>query len=392
MTTKKAIIIPVYLRLKRWEDLPSSEGMALTRRAVQSLRVLADPDFTLILPVCFSFSEKGESPLLEAERTFQNEIGLCRPKGTIVFSPSQLEAFRKWIQPRAQSGFTSLIGLEGYSRIRNTGLLLAQALSMDMVVFIDNDEVIEDPDFLGMASEYLMERWKGEWVSGKGGFYLNPDGSILLPRRRTWWTIFWDKTKWMNEAYKRILDSKERLVPTPMLLGGNLVLHQRLFQQVPFDPYIPRGEDTDYLINASRGGFNVLFDRNLRVRHLPPPQRTETYYHQELKGDIERFLYERQKAKEGLSIDLNPYPGRFLKGTIYLNAFLTVSFLSLDYLARGQGRKAKETLSALRLFSRRRRGGGWPAYLRFQKEWQRVMKTVKEEGMGFLFKEADRAS
>jgi glycosyltransferase involved in cell wall biosynthesis len=384
---KKAIIIPVYLRLERPEDLSVSEGMVLTRRAVQSLRVLTDSDFDLILPVCFSFPEMSQDFLIKAEKAFRDEMKLCRPKGTIVFSPSQLEAFRKWAEPRTKPDFTSLIGLEGYSRIRNTGLLVAQALSVDMVVFIDNDEVIEAPDYLDTASEFLTERWNDQWVSGKGGFYLNADGSIFLPPQRSWWNIFWDKTKWMNETYKRILSSKERLVPAPMLLGGNLVLHQRVFQEVPFDPFIPRGEDTDYLINASKLGFSLLFDRKLRVRHLHP-KRTETYYHQELKGDIERFLYERQKIKEGPLIDLNPYPGHFLKRTLYFKAFLTASLLCLHYLARGQGRKAKQTLTTLPLFARSKKGG-WSPYLRFQRDWQRVMKTVKEEGMGFLFEEAD---
>ena len=50
---KKAIIIPVYLRLNAPEELPHSEGVELAKRAVESLKVLNDQDFTLILPVCF---------------------------------------------------------------------------------------------------------------------------------------------------------------------------------------------------------------------------------------------------------------------------------------------------------------------------------------------------
>jgi len=78
-------------------------------------------------------------------------------------------------------------GLEGFSKIRNIGLLLAQALSMDVVIFIDNDEVLEAPDYLRVACEFLNQRWNGRVVAGKGGFYVNPDGTILLPPRRLWW-------------------------------------------------------------------------------------------------------------------------------------------------------------------------------------------------------------
>lgn len=382
---KKAIIIPVYLRLERPEDLSPSEGMVLTRRAVQSLRVITDQDFDLILPVCFSFPEMSQHFLIKAEKAFRESVTPCRPERMIVFSSLHLGALRKWLEPRTPPGFPSLVGLEGYSKIRNMGLFIAQALGTEVAVFIDNDEVVEDPGYLEKATEYLGERWNDGWVSGKGGFYLNPDGSILLPSQKNWWGVFWDKTKWMNETYKRILDSKERLVPTPMLLGGNLVLHQRLFEEVPFDPFIPRGEDTDYLINASRHGFRILFDRKLRIRHLHPV-RTEAYHYQELKGDIERFLYERQKLQEGPPLDLDPYPGHFLRGTLSLKAFFTAWLLCLDYLGRGQGRKAKETLSMLRLLSQGRKEV-WPPYLRFQEDWKRVMKIVREEGMGSVLGE-----
>lgn len=385
---KKAIIIPVYLRLERPEDLSTSEGMVLTRRALQSLEVLAEKDFTLILPVCLSFSDNREEFLHQGEEAFHDEIRHCRPEGTIVFSPSHLGVLRKWLETRTAGDFASLIGLEGYSKIRNMGLLIAQAFSIDVAVFIDNDEVIEDPDYLEKATEYLGERWNDGWVSGKGGFYLNPDGSILLPSQKKWWSIFWDKTKWMNETYKRILDSKDRLVPTPMLLGGNLVLHQRLFEEVPFDPFIPRGEDTDYLINALGHGFRIPFDRELRIKHLHPV-RTEAYHHQEVKGDIERFLYERQKLQEGPTLELDPYPGHFLRRTLSLKAFLTAWLLCLDYLGRGQSRKAKETLSMLRLLLQERKEV-WPAYIRFQKGWKRVMKIVRKEGMGSVLGERER--
>jgi len=382
---KKAIIIPVYLRLHQPEELLSLEGFILAMRAIESLRVLKDQDFTLILPVCFDLPEKEKDSLFGLERIFRDEVRPFRFERTLIFSSLRLQGLREYLAPKNFKKFYPLIDLKGFSKIRNTGLLLAQALSMDMVIFMDNDEMVEDPHYLRTASEYLNQRWNGKLVSGKGGFYLNPDGSILLTSRDLWWDFLWDKTSWMNRTYEKILQSKDRLVCSPLLLGGNLVLHHHLFQSIPFDPYIPRGEDTDYFINAIRAGFYVLFDRDLRVKHLHP-ERTGTYFYQELKGDIERFLYERQKVKMELGLNLDPYPGYFLKWTLYPRALFTSIFLCLDYLLKREWRKAEEVLLNLRIIFQKR-SKGWLNYLKFREDWETVMKHIRAEGMEELLKD-----
>jgi glycosyltransferase involved in cell wall biosynthesis len=306
---KKAIIIPIYLRLKEPEELPYLEGLRLAKRAIESLKILEDQDFTLILPVCFDQTgEDEEVSFLEMDRLLRGELKNLGLQRALIFSSRNLEQLRKYLEPRNFRNFYSLIDLKGFSKIRNTGLLLAQALSMDVAIFIDNDEVIEDPSYLVVACEYLNGKWKGKVMCGKGGFYTNPDGTILLPFQHLWWRFLWNKTKWMNQVWEKLLSSKDRLLPSPILLGGNLVLHQYLFRSIPFDPYIPRGEDTDYLINASQLGFCLLFDKQLRIKHLHP-ERTIDYFYEELKWDIERFLYERKKVSGEWNIDLDPYPG-----------------------------------------------------------------------------------
>ena len=383
---KKAIIIPIYLRLTEPADLPYSEGLRLAKRAIESLKILEDQDFTLILPVCFDLNEgEEESSFLELDQFVRKELKSLRNGRTLIFSSPHLERLRDYLIQRNFKTFYSLIDLKGFSKIRNTGLLLAQALSMDVAIFVDNDEVIEDPCYLKIACEYLNQKWNGKRVTGKGGFYLNPDGTILLPPQRLWWRFLWDKTKWMNRVWEKILSSKDRLVPSPMLLGGNLVLHRYLFRSIPFDPYIPRGEDTDYLINASQLGFSLLFDKQLRIKHLHP-KRTEVYFHQELRGDIERFLYEREKMKTGLEIDIDPYPGYFMKWTIYPKAVITSLFLSLDYLGRGELKKAGECINNIQLIFKEK-NDGWLKYLKFKADWERVMGEIEREGMMEILEE-----
>jgi glycosyltransferase involved in cell wall biosynthesis len=376
----KAILIPVYLRLKNSKELPGSEGVQLTKRAIQSLKVLRDEDFTLVLLVCFDLPEgEKENSLSEMDKAFREEIRAFGMKRAFLLSSRNLEGLRTHLDHRNFEALSSLIDLKGFSKIRNTGLLLAQALSIEAVLFMDNDEVIEDPDFLKIACEHLHEEWDGKVVSGKGGFYVNRDGKILIPSQHLWWRALWNKTKWMNQVWEKILSSRDRLVSSPLLLGGNLILHSSLFQSIPFDPFIPRGEDTDYLINAHRWGFSLFFDPKLRIRHLHP-ERTTTFYNEELRGDIERFLYEREKVKEGFDLDLDPYPGYFLKRTLPLKAFLTSFFLSLDHLARGDWKAAGKSLENLSLLFQTKEGG-WGKYSAFKAGWEKVMGHLQKEGL-----------
>jgi hypothetical protein len=129
----------------------------------------------------------------------------------------------------------------------------------------------------------------------------------------------------------------------------------------------------------------VLFDKRLRIKHLHP-ERTEAFFQEELKGDIERFLYERGKTKVGLTIDLDPYPGYFLKWSLYPKAALTSVLLSLDYLVRGEWKKAGECISNINLFFQKR-NEVWPRYLKFKADWERAMGKVQEEGMNEILKE-----
>jgi hypothetical protein len=377
---KKAIIIPIYLKLNQPEELPNFEGLRLAKRAIESLERLEDQDFTLILPVCFDLMGGiKKDPFPEMTKFLMDEVKRLRREETVVFSTHHLRHLRDYLDRLKFSTFSSLIDLKGFSRIRNTGLLLAQGLSIDVAIFIDNDEVVEDPQYLRVACEYLNEKRDGKIVLGKGGFYVNRDGTILLPPQQLWWRFFWDKTKWMNQAWKNILSAENRLVPSPILLGGNLVLHQSLFRHIPFDPYIPRGEDTDYLINASQAGFCVLFDREMKIKHLHP-ERTGVFFQEELRGDIERFLYERGKTKAGCPINLDPYPGYFLRWTVFPKAGLTSFFLGLDYLAKGEWNKARECLANIGLLFQEKQDG-WLRYLRFREDWEKVTDILDKDGM-----------
>jgi hypothetical protein len=377
---KKTIVIPIYLKADQPEGLAASEALRLAKRAVESLKVLEDQDFTLVLPVCIDAAgEVSEGGLSEMDQYVRKEVKAIRQERTLIFSSHHLRSLKDYLFQKNFKNFSLLVDLKGFSKIRNVGLLLAQSLAVDAVIFIDNDEVVEDPNYLKIACEYLGRRWDGREVLGKGGFYLNPDGTIFLSSPRLWWRFFWNKTKWMNQAWGKLLSSRDRLVPSPMLLGGNLILHRYLFRSIPFDPYIPRGEDTDYLVNANQWGFSILFDKQLRIKHLHP-KRTDVYFFEELRADIERFLYEREKVKGGLTINLDPYPGYFLKWTLYPKALLTSLLLSLDHLRRGEWEKVWTCIDNI-WFLLKAGERGWLKYLKFRADWEVVMGEIQTEGL-----------
>lgn len=375
---KKAIIIPAYLRFSHPDALATSEGFALTKRAIQSLEILNDRDHTLILLVSLNPAEGGvEHSFVEMDQCLRKEIKALRQGKTFLFSNLHLSGVRGHLKQAGFKFFSPFVDLQGFSNIRNTGLLLAYVLSMEVVIFIDNDEVVEDPHYLQIACEHLNEPYQGKRLHGKGGFYLDAHGDILLSSPRLWWRCLWNKTKWMNEVWKSLLASTERFLHSPILLGGNLVLHRELYRQIPFDPYIPRGEDTDYLINAHQKGFCILFDKALKVKHLHPP-RTGEYFYEELRGDIERFLYEREKVSRGVSLSLDPYPGYFLRRTLYLKAFLTALLLAMDYFKKRRWKEGAKCFDLMSLLLKKRKQTPM-SYVPFCAEWGRWMANFPEK-------------
>jgi len=85
-------------------------------------------------------------------------------------------------------------------------------------------------------------------------------------------------------------------------------------------------------------------------------------------------------VKGGLTINLDPYPGYFLKWTLYPKALLTSFLLNLDYLMRGEGEKAWKCINNIRLLLRPREGG-WLKYLKFRADWEMVMGEIQKEGL-----------
>ena len=186
------------------------------------------------------------------------------------------------------------IGLSGYGAVRNLGLVMADVLGFDSVVFLDDDEVVDDADFLQKAMYGLGKLTKkGIPILAKTGFYFNSDGTYLSKSQDKWYNHFWQQGKAFNKMMARAMHGP-RLSRSNHVCGGCLALHKEAFKRLSFDPWIARGEDLDYMLDLRMYGSDIWLDNQWSLRHLPPETESEgTRFRQ----DIFRWLYEFRKME-----------------------------------------------------------------------------------------------
>lgn len=280
-----------------------------------------------------------DDPVYESQ--LQDHLAeLVRPFADIdanVFGPDQLRTLKGRLESSGFGEFAEGLKLEGVGRILNIGLLLAIVYASEAVLFIDDDEVLDDPDYIVRATEFLGEEVDGWKVLGKTGYYRRPDGSTLAPEEGPWWDFFWRKDRAMNQVLRRVQNGP-RLQATSMAYGGVMALHKDLFLRVCFDPWMLRGADTDYVINARMHGYEIVSDNAMVVLHDPLPKTRPGL---DLRQDIYRFVYEHRKLEYARSQvdlrqvkagELEPFPGEFLVAGIGAKAALTAVLALLAHL------------------------------------------------------------
>jgi len=164
-----------------------------------------------------------------------------------------------------------------------------------------------------------------------------------------------------------------------------MILHRDLFQSVPFDPHITRGEDIDYLINSRMFGFTFFLDNTLSIKHLPVEKKHPQW--KRIREDIYRFVYERAKIvsqyKTGNMIivtpeDFDPYPGEFLRDDLDEKIFRSNMMLAADYLLKGDAEGCAESLNNISI-SRKEAKPTFDTFSRYrlnQKLWEQISTAV----------------
>jgi hypothetical protein len=270
--------------------------------------------------------------------------------------------------------------LTGYGATRNLGLLIAAAGNFSECIFIDDDETVDDPDFLEKAVYGLGKLTKtGVPVLVKSGYWLDRQGSWKSNQKKAWYNRFWRQGELFDAWITKAMGGA-RLSRSNGLYGGLCALHREAFIRVSFDPWIPRGEDLDYLLNVHMYGGDVWFDNAWSVYHMPPSSRNES---QRFRQDIYRWIYEHRKLEYSKSqIDLiqiaphslDPYPGPFLEHSVGRRVFLTAL---LRVLGRASDRKGyfRAALSAQRE-AKAYAESFCDRYFEFQMGWPQIVAVL----------------
>lgn len=274
------------------------------------------------------------------------------------------------------------IGLHGYGATRNVGLLLAAILGFDAVVFLDDDEVVDDAHFLQTAMYGLGKLTKkGIPILAKTGYYLNSKDSYLSSWENAWYNRFWQQGSAFNEWISKAL-AGPRLSRSNHVCGGCLAIHREAFKRLAFDPWITRGEDLDYMLNLRMYGSDIWFDNHWVLHHLPPRSSSEG---DRFRQDIFRWIYEYRKLEYSRALidlqqvkpkSLEPYPGPFLEPGLSRRIRITAwlrSFVSTD--KKAYRRAAKAVQKEAKVYAER----NCAKYFAFQYTWPEAVARLEND-------------
>jgi len=299
-----------------------------------------------------------------------------------VLGPAELGSLHRRLE---QVEFADMIGgvnLIGYGAVRNVGLIAAGVLGCETVVFLDDDEVVTSEDFLETADWGMGRRLTdGTPVLAKTGYYVDEDGRYQRHDAAHWSDMFWRQRDSYNEALS-VVARPPRLQRSTLAFGGCLALHHDMYRNVSFDPWVLRGEDIDYVINARMHGADVFLDDAWSVRHLPPETTSEAL---RFRQDVYRFIYEHRKIEFAKSqVDLRqvtpksmmPYPGPFIDSSVGWRGTVTALLRAASRPERGAYFSlARHGMRDASKYARE----NCQNYFEFQRRWPLMMERLWDD-------------
>jgi hypothetical protein len=300
----------------------------------------------------------------------------------LVFGPAELGSLHRRMEQLEFADMIHGASLVGYGAVRNAGLMIAGALGSEIVIFIDDDQVVVDEDFLDRALYGLGKKTrKGTPVLAKTGYYVDAEGDHRVPVPGRWHDVAWRQIPAYNATLSRLL-SPPRLRRSPIAFGGCLALHRDMYANVAFDPWVVRGEDVDYVINVRMHGGDVFLDNEWRLLHQPPPASSEAIG---FRQDVYRFVYEHRKIEFAKSqVDLRPvsvrslvpYPGEFVGGSVTWRGVITGV---LRALAGNESRTYLDVAKAAVFDAPAYARQHCQDYFAFQRRWPILMERIWDD-------------
>ena len=380
------IIVPTFVSARRRKDggsvTTTYDHMTPVSQSGKLPRLLASLQKVRGLGQIVVLVVSEPSIEIQAAEKIQSAVSNYPSLSAVVIGAPELALIQQRMEQLGLGKLSKEIGLSGYGAVRNLGLVVADVLGFDSAVFLDDDEVVDDADFLQKAMYGLGKLTKkGIPILAKTGFYFNSEGSYLSRSQDKWYNHFWQQGKAFNKWIEKAMRGP-RLSRSNHVCGGCLALHKEAFKRLSFDPWIARGEDLDYMLDLRMYGSDIWFDNKWSLRHLPPETESEgTRFRQ----DIFRWLYEFRKMEYSRTqIDLmqvkpsslEPYPGPFLEPGITRRIRMTAFLRSLARPDKRAYRKAaKAATGEATTYAQR----NCSKYFEFQFVWPELMARMEND-------------
>lgn len=221
--------------------------------------------------------------------------GVRSPFTDFAESASKATLFRKSFGTLVSQSFAP------YSTARNLGIFYAcRVFRPEKIVFLDDDCFVTWPERLKGALQLVGERTGGKEIIAVAGLYEDLSLSHVkvghLNERLRSASVLSGMSSFLKRSF--LTEQQQRLTFMPHhMLGGALVLSKKVFVSLPFDPFIPRGEDHAYCVDLKvRCGKNFLVvrDNEFVVQHRS--RDSEEVQNRNGMRDIFRFVYLRFKT------------------------------------------------------------------------------------------------
>lgn len=399
---RATIIIPTY-----WRG-PASVGSACEResdyiydkatpldeegnlgRALESLAVLDnDEEFAVVVVAVPTRPELKQSVEMRV-RTITAQFDYRYP--IMVIGPEEIMLWRQRLASKGLFQYDHFLSLDGAAQVRNVCLLAAALTGADVAVMFSDSDAYEDPQYIRKALQYIGGRYQGSFVGGVTGYHRRAGDSPLVPPATESWQEKWGGIDSLNDTLS-LISREPRLKKSSFACGGNMAIHREVFENIPFDPTIPRGEAIDYLMNARLFGYDFFLDSELWTRQEEAVPGCAPAWHQ-LRLDIIRFARERAKlqtpsgAADGLvhpaPEDFDPYPGRFLKDDLHDIVFETSLDMAGEYFNSGREGDAGECIMNIAISKAEAGVKADPLsdYIAYQRQWQEFIGMVPGLGI-----------
>ncbi len=266
-----------------------------------------------------------------------------------------------------------VLSLFSYGSIRNVQLIIPYLADCEYVVAIDDDEIIEDRHYLKKINDHmisvpLMKGLSGPYLNEAGGYLLDTTADSVAQHNP-----FLKKGHLINLAVTKAMNEPLQPHRSHIAFGGNMIFTRDLIAKICHDEFICRGEDFDYVLNAISRDIDWYFCSDIPIVHLPPKKLGKTHKDQidRLLADFSRFLYSCEKIEPLGSLDLEPYPGPFLKDTETLKEYCIDTLLNStqDKMARTEAVRIIDEIH-------RKAIGMKTSYERYRRTWEEKLQDT----------------